>query len=71
MSLRDGSKKMSKSDQSDLTRINLTDSKDQISEKIKKAKTDSINQIYFDLAKRPEISNLLTIYSGFSSKSIK
>jgi len=40
MSLRDGTKKMSKSDASDASRINLTDTKEQISNKIKKAKTD-------------------------------
>ena len=50
MSLRDGSKKMSKSDESDLSRINLTDSKEQIVQKIKKAKTDSepINEDIFN-----------------------
>ena len=71
MSLRDATKKMSKSDQGDFTRINITDSKDLISEKIRKAKTDSINQIYYDVEHRPEVSNLLRIYSGFSNLSIE
>ena len=50
MSLRDGSKKMSKSEESDLSRINLTDTKDQIVQKIKKAKTDNdpIDENIFD-----------------------
>ncbi|KAM3137667.1 hypothetical protein pb186bvf_010281 [Paramecium bursaria] len=71
MSLRDASKKMSKSDQVDFTRINITDSKDLINEKIRKAKTDSINQIYYDVEHRPEVSNLLRIYSGFSNLTIE
>ena len=68
MSLKDGLKKMSKSELSDLSRINLTDKKDQIINKIKKAKTDplpmpsSIN----DLEKRPEAKNLIGIYSSLA-----
>ena len=63
MSLKDGSKKMSKSELSDLSRINLTDDADQIINKIKKAKTDplpmpSSNQ---ELDKRHEAKNLITI----------
>ncbi len=68
-SLKDGSKKMSKSDHSDLSRINLSDSKDEIISKIKKAKTDSFDYISYEEA-RPEISNLLEIFSAFSGNSI-
>jgi len=71
MSLKDGSKKMSKSDESDLSRINLTDSADKIIKKFKKAKSDSIAEIYFDKEKRPEVSNLLAIYAAISNQSIK
>ena len=68
MSLQDGTKKMSKSDESDLSRINLTDSADEIVKKIKKAKTDSLPIITFDEA-RPEIFNLLNIFSAFTGKT--
>jgi tryptophanyl-tRNA synthetase len=74
MSLRDGSKKMSKSDESDLSRINLTDSKEQIVQKIKKAKTDSepINEDIFDeKSKRFEAQNLISIYADLKSESNK
>jgi tryptophanyl-tRNA synthetase len=66
MSLKDGLKKMSKSDPSDLSRINLTDNKDQIINKIKKAKTDSfpIPNEEKKLKDRPEAENLLGIYSS-------
>jgi len=72
MSLKDGTKKMSKSDPSDLSRINLTDNKDQIVNKIKKAKTDSgiMPQDEKNLSKRPEIENLLGIYSSLSDQSL-
>ncbi len=72
MSLRDGSKKMSKSDPSDYSRIMLTDSAENIIQKIKKAKTDpyplpdNIN----DLKLRPEALNLITIFSALESISI-
>ena len=72
MSLKDGNKKMSKSDPSELSRINLTDTADEIINKIKKAKTDTglfptnIN----DLKSRPEIENLIGIYSSLSKKKI-
>ena len=72
MSLKDGNKKMSKSDPSELSRINLTDTEDEIINKIKKAKTDTglfptnIN----DLKSRPEIENLIRIYSSLSKKKI-
>lgn len=70
MSLKDGRKKMSKSDPSDLSRINLSDSADQIVQKIKKAKTDNLTEISYDSASRPEISNLIDIYSSFTGHSI-
>jgi tryptophanyl-tRNA synthetase len=72
MSLRDGLKKMSKSDESDLSRINLTDSKEQIVQKIKKAKTDSepINEDIFDeKSKRFEAQNLISIYADLKFES--
>ena len=68
MSLQDGTKKMSKSDESDLSRINLTDSAEEIVKKVKKAKTDSLPIITFDEA-RPEIFNLLNIFSAFTGKT--
>lgn len=68
MSLQDGSKKMSKSDDSDLSRINLTDSTEEIVKKIKKAKTDSQNTIAYDES-RPEIYNLLNIFSAMSGEA--
>jgi len=66
MSLRDGTKKMSKSDISGYSRILMTDSNEQISQKIKKAKTDSMKMPVSpdELGTRPEISNLLTIFSS-------
>ena len=73
MSLKDGTKKMSKSDPSDLSRINLTDSKDEIKNKIKKAKTDKDPLPIDDtnLNQRPEVENLLGIYSSLSNQSLK
>ena len=77
MSLKDGLKKMSKSELSDLSRINLTDEKDQIMNKIKKAKTDPMPMpaTTEELNKRPEAKNLIGIYSslmGFTlEKTIK
>ena len=73
MSLKDGTKKMSKSDPSDLSRINLTDTKDQIVNKIKKAKTDTACLPDGDenLSQRPEVENLLGIYSSLSNQSLK
>ena len=72
MSLKDGLKKMSKSDPSDLSRINLTDDKDLIINKIKKSKTDTLPmpEINDDLKERPEVQNLLGIYSNLSNQSI-
>lgn len=71
MSLKDGTKKMSKSDISELSRINLIDDADLIAQKIKKAKTDSIAEIYYDKENRPEISNLLDIFSALTEESVE
>ena len=73
MSLKDGTKKMSKSDPSDLSRINLKDTKDEIINKIKKAKTDNDPMPVDEnnLNKRPEIENLLSIYSSLSNQNLK
>lgn len=68
MSLRDGTKKMSKSDASDMSRINLTDDADAIASKFRKAKSDSIEGISYDPAGRPEASNLLTIYAALENR---
>ena len=72
MSLKDGFKKMSKSDPSDLSRINLTDTKDEIINKIKKAKTDSfsIPNEEDKLKDRPEAENLLGIYSSVLNQTL-
>ncbi|MCA0034253.1 tryptophan--tRNA ligase [Mesorhizobium sp. B263B2A] len=71
MSLRDGSKKMSKSDPSDLSRINLTDDADTISKKIRKAKTDpeALPSEVDGLETRPEAENLVGIYAGLAELS--
>ena len=68
MSLKDGLKKMSKSEISDQSRINLTDDKDQIINKIKKAKTDTLPMPSSgkELLKRPEVKNLIGIYSSLT-----
>ena len=73
MSLKDGLKKMSKSDVSDLSRINLTDDKDQIINKIKKAKTDplSMPKDIKELDGRLEAQNLLGIYSSLSGYNLE
>lgn len=68
MSLTNGQNKMSKSDVSDLSRINLNDSKDQIVKKIKKCKTDSIVGISYD-ENRLEVTNLLQIFASCIGKS--
>ena len=71
MSLRDGSAKMSKSDISDATRINLTDSADDIAQKIKRAKTDpeALPSELAGLEGRPEAANLVGIFAGLSGRS--
>ena len=73
MSLKDGLKKMSKSEVSDLSRINLTDDKDQIINKIKKAKTDTLPlpSTIEELEKRPEAKNLIGIYSSLMNNSLQ
>jgi tryptophanyl-tRNA synthetase len=73
MSLKDGKNKMSKSDPSDLSRINLTDEKDQILNKIKKAKTDTMPMPseQKNLSERPEAENLLGIYSSLQNQSLE
>ena len=73
MSLKDGLKKMSKSELSDLSRINLTDEKDQIINKIKKAKTDPMPMPsnISELNKRPEAKNLIGIYSSLTNLSLE
>ena len=73
MSLKDGSKKMSKSELSDLSRINLTDDKDQIINKIKKAKTDPLPmpQDIKELDERLEAKNLLGIYSSLTNSTLE
>ncbi len=73
MSLKDGTKKMSKSDLSDLSRINLTDDKDQIINKIKKAKTDTLPMpsSIDELNDRPEVKNLIGIYSSLNNLNLE
>ena len=73
MSLRDGTKKMSKSEESDYSRINLKDNADEIIKKIKKAKSDSepIPNNLKILEKKPEALNLLTIYSELSKTNLE
>ena len=73
MSLRDGNKKMSKSEESDYSRINLKDNADEINKKIKKAKSDSdqIPDNLKDLEKKPEALNLLNIYSEISKSTLE
>jgi len=72
MSLRDGSKKMSKSDESDASRINLTDDADTIAGKIKRAKTDShlLPDSKDGLKDRPEAENLLNIFAALSDQTL-
>ena len=71
MSLRDGLKKMSKSDPSDLSRINLTDDAETISKKIRKAKTDpdGLPSEVEGLKGRPEAENLVTLYAALAESS--
>ena len=73
MSLKDGSRKMSKSELSDLSRINLTDNKDMVINKIKKAKTDPLPMPsnLRDLEERSEAKNLLGIYSSLTNSSLE
>ncbi|NCU71087.1 MAG: tryptophan--tRNA ligase, partial [Candidatus Fonsibacter lacus] len=73
MSLKDGTKKMSKSDESEASRINLTDTEEDILQKIKKAKTDNdlIPDSESKLTNRPEARNLINIFSILSESSIE
>jgi tryptophanyl-tRNA synthetase len=73
MSLRDGSAKMSKSDPSDMSRINLTDSDDEIEQKIRKAKTDPepLPEEVAALDSRPEARNLVGIYSAVTGETVE
>jgi len=69
MSLTDGTKKMSKSDPSEASRINLLDPPDEIQRKVKRCKTDSIRGLTFDDADRPECHNLLSLYMILSGQT--
>ena len=73
MSLRNGAQKMSKSEESDLSRINLTDDADLIVKKIQKAKTDSevIGENILLEKKRPEARNLINIFAAFKSEKVQ
>ncbi len=73
MSLKDGLKKMSKSEISDFSRINLTDDKDVLVNKVKKAKTDTlpIPSTVDELSERPEAKNLLNIYSSLTESTLE
>jgi len=73
MSLRDGTKKMSKSEESDLSRINLTDDADLILKKIQKGKTDSevISENILKGNTRPEARNLISIFSALTGKKMQ
>ena len=73
MSLKDGTRKMSKSELSDLSRINLTDDAEQIINKIKKAKTDPLPMPsdQKELEKRPEAKNLIGIYSSLAGLNVE
>jgi tryptophanyl-tRNA synthetase len=73
MSLRDGTKKMSKSEESDYSRINLKDTADEINKKIKKAKSDSdsIPEEIKSLEQKPESLNLINIYSELTKSSLE
>ena len=73
MSLKNGLNKMSKSDPSDASRINLTDTNDQIVNKIKKAKTDNLAmpKSTSELKNRPEINNLIEIYCSFTDENLE
>ena len=72
MSLRDGTKKMSKSDPSDYSRINMTDSEDEIAQKIRKSTTDPnpLPGTIEGLEGRPEASNLLSIYAALTDRTL-
>ena len=69
MSLRDGSRKMSKSDPSDESRVNLGDAPDVIARKLRAARTDSEPGFSLDAARRPEKTNLLHIFAALSGEA--
>ncbi|GBE94149.1 tryptophan--tRNA ligase [Nostoc cycadae] len=69
MSLTDGTRKMSKSDPSELSRINVLDPPEQIANKIKRCKTDPVRGLTFDDPERPECNNLLTLYMLLSGQT--
>src|SRR5207244_9344338 len=71
MSLRDGTKKMSKSEPSEMSRINMTDDADTIAKKIQRAKTDPhpLPSDAAELEKRPEADNLVGIYAALADKT--
>jgi tryptophanyl-tRNA synthetase len=69
MSLNDGTRKMSKSEESEYSRINLTDDADAIANKFKKAQTDSIAEVAYDKENRPSVANLITIYAALSDST--
>jgi tryptophanyl-tRNA synthetase len=73
MSLRDGTKKMSKSDPSDMARINMSDDADTISQKFRKARTDPepLPDSYEGLKDRPEARNLVDIYAALSDQPVE
>jgi tryptophanyl-tRNA synthetase len=73
MNLRDGTKKMSKSDPSDNSRINMTDGPDLIAQKIRRAKTDPypLPETIKELEERPEALNLITIFAALSDRTIE
>jgi tryptophanyl-tRNA synthetase len=73
MSLRDGTAKMSKSDPSDASRINMTDDDDAIAQKVRKAKTDSepLPASVEELERRPEARNLVTIHAALGDESVE
>lgn len=71
MSLRDGTKKMSKSDVSDASRIHLDDNIDDINSKIRKAKSDAVEGISYDAENRPEVANLINIYAAINEITIE
>jgi tryptophanyl-tRNA synthetase len=69
MSLRDGRKKMSKSDPDDASRINLTDSADAIRDKVRKAKTDAAPGFAYDAAASPEKANLIDVFAAVTGRA--
>lgn len=71
MSLRDGTKKMSKTDESDFSRIHIMEEADSIRQKIRKAKTDSVAEITYEKEVRPEVANLINIFAALSSDNEK